>query len=389
MKVAYILPYLEKPSGWRNHSLAFIHAMCAHVEPLLFVAAADASIARELFPDMPVYPLPVTQQAALNTRHGLQRLLACYRTIRRARFPEVDLVHSLEAYPTGLVGHWFAQKTGCPHVITTHGSYSVVWHEHWPDRLAYERVLRQTRVVCPVSNGTADLMRKYFAKALSHTTIRTILNGNSYYLGVPREEALNRVSPLTPTILTVGDVKPRKGQHISLAAFQKVKERIPSARYWIAGSYKNNEYYRNLQQYTSAYRVEDVTFLGPVSDQELADLYRQASVFVLTPQQDGLHFEGFGLVYLEAGAYGLPVVATRSGGVPDAVKDGETGFLVDPGDTDGVAEALISLLTDPGLARMMGRFNRQWAETLTWESCASQQMQVYQEIQHQKAEDQP
>lgn len=101
---------------------------------------------------------------------------------------------------------------------------------------------------------------------------------------------------------------------------------------------------------------------------------------LLTPQQDGLHSEGFGLVYLKAGAYGLPVVATRSGGVTDAVKDGETGLLADSGDVVSIADAVLRLLTEPELATRMGRANRLWAEKLTWERNASQQYKAYREV---------
>jgi phosphatidylinositol alpha-1,6-mannosyltransferase len=120
--------------------------------------------------------------------------------------------------------------------------------------------------------------------------------------------------------------------------------------------------------------------LGAVSDTELSHQYQDASVFVLTPEQEGLHFEGFGLVYLEAGAYGLPVVGTQTGGVPDAVREGITGFLVRPGDVDEIAAAALRLLDDPELARQMGRANRRWAEQLTWERNAEEQIQAYRDI---------
>ncbi len=121
-------------------------------------------------------------------------------------------------------------------------------------------------------------------------------------------------------------------------------------------------------------------FTGAVSEADLQRYYQESSLFILTPQQDGLHFEGFGLVYLEAGAYGLPVVATRTGGVPDAVREGETGFLLEPEDVDGIAAAILRLLKDNELSRQMGRKNRTWAEYLTWERCAQEQFQAYQEL---------
>jgi glycosyltransferase involved in cell wall biosynthesis len=120
-----------------------------------------------------------------------------------------------------------------------------------------------------------------------------------------------------------------------------------------------------------------VTFLGTVSEEKLQECYRQASVFLLTPQQIGLNFEGVGLVYIEAGAYGLPVVGTRVGGVPDAIRHDLTGFVFEPDDPDGIASSIVRLLTDKKLAAAMGQANRDWAETLTWERFAREQVEVY------------
>jgi glycosyltransferase involved in cell wall biosynthesis len=100
-------------------------------------------------------------------------------------------------------------------------------------------------------------------------------------------------------------------------------------------------------------------------------------VFVLTSQEKQDHFEGFGLVFLEAGAHGLPVIGSRTGGISDAVKDGETGFLFDPLDVSAIAEGMVRLIRDPGLARQLGQNGRKVAESLTWDRYADQQLQVY------------
>lgn len=380
MKVAYILPSIQKPGGWRRHALAFLSAIRSQLEPLLFVSTADYETARSLFPSDQLYRLPTTQQAWLSQRLGALRLAQSYRAIASGKFPAVDLVHSLEAYPSGLIGSWLARKLNCPHVITVHGTYGLIWHEYKLDRRLYEGVLKKAARVCPVSQGTADLLQAYFGKALKNTKVQPILNGNDFFKAIPVEKAIERHPASPPILLSVGDVKPRKGQHLSLAAFTKIKERLPETRYHIAGFYKQNDYYQNLQQFIASEKLEDVHFLGAISDAELSRQYQEASVFVLTPQQEGLHFEGFGLVYLEAGAYGLPVVGTKTGGVPDAVQEGVTGFLASPDDIDGIAEAIIRLLSDPELARKMGQANRRRAEQLTWERNAQEQMNVYRDL---------
>jgi glycosyltransferase involved in cell wall biosynthesis len=384
MKVAYVLPYLSKPCGWRTFSTGAIQALHKFIDPVLFVAVQDISAARSLFPNLPVYVLPTTQQASLSSVRGWKPLAETFWKLKRGSYPVADLVHSFEAFPTGLVGGWLARRLGCPHVITAHGTYAIIWHDHPWDRRVYQKVLSQVQMVFPVSHGTASLLLEYFGSFISPNRLRPILNGNDFYRHIPQPEALGRTVPAIPTLLTVGDVKHRKGQLISLIAFTRVKEKFPSARYWIVGNFSENDYYHQLQKVISDNRVEGVTFLGRVSDEILRECYRQATVFVLTPQPgegaDRLHFEGFGLVYLEAGAYGLPVVGTRLGGVPDAVREGETGLLVEPDDVEGLAGVLIHLLSDPHMATEMGRANRRWAETLTWERFAEEQYQAYQGV---------
>ncbi|MDD5467209.1 MAG: glycosyltransferase family 4 protein [Anaerolineales bacterium] len=381
MKVAYVLPYLARPSGWRTHSLGLINAISQLVEPVLFVAQADLAAAQELFPALPLFNLPVTQHALPTSPQGARALLACHAAIRSGRFPPVDLVHSLEAFPTGWVGSWLADRLGCPHALTTHGTYGVIWRSRPVERGFYQRVLSRSALVCPVSVGSARMLKQTFGASLTHSHLRPILNGNDFYKAIPRGEALRRRPPEIPTLLSVGDVKPRKGQHVSLAAFALVKEEFPTARYLIAGQYSDNDYYRYMQQTIADYSLRDVHFLGRVSDEELHRCYREASLFVLTPQPgvgpDKYHFEGFGLVYLEAGAYGLPVVASRVGGVPDAVRHAETGFLVEPDDVSGLAGAIVQLLDNVALWRSMGQANRMWAESLTWERCAGEHYQAY------------
>jgi glycosyltransferase involved in cell wall biosynthesis len=97
-----------------------------------------------------------------------------------------------------------------------------------------------------------------------------------------------------------------------------------------------------------------------VSDERLPDLYRSADIFLLLARESAADggAEGFGIVCLEAAACGIPVVAGRSGGLPDAVEDGVTGILVDPNDSAAAAEAIVALLKNPERARRMGEAGR-------------------------------
>jgi phosphatidyl-myo-inositol dimannoside synthase len=115
-----------------------------------------------------------------------------------------------------------------------------------------------------------------------------------------------------------------------------------------------------------------VIFAGPCSDDDLADAYATASVYLGASRLDrGVNAEGFGISFVEAGACGIPSVAGDSGGVRSAVRDGETGFVVPPEDVDAVAGALRKLLGDESLRRHMGENARKAVEThYNWDRVA-------------------
>jgi phosphatidylinositol alpha-1,6-mannosyltransferase len=120
--------------------------------------------------------------------------------------------------------------------------------------------------------------------------------------------------------------------------------------------------------------TDAVIFTGGVPQAILPSFYAAASVFAgpSRSRYGGLEVEGFGIVYLEAQASGLPVVVGRSGGSPEALQDGRTGLLVDGTDPTVVASAINQLLTDPIKAKAMGQTGRAWVQSKwTWESRAA------------------
>jgi phosphatidylinositol alpha-1,6-mannosyltransferase len=114
--------------------------------------------------------------------------------------------------------------------------------------------------------------------------------------------------------------------------------------------------------------TEAVVFAGNVADHELPAYYDAGDVFAMPcrSRRRGLDVEGLGIVYLEASATGLPVIAGDSGGAPDAVREGETGYVVPGGDVAAVADRLTRLLSDPVAAKAMGASGRAWMQR-QWE----------------------
>ena len=115
-----------------------------------------------------------------------------------------------------------------------------------------------------------------------------------------------------------------------------------------------------------------IQFKGDISETELSAYYRSSHIFCLTPITLKDSVEGFGFVYLEASAYGLPIIATRVGGVEDAVLNGKTGLLSDPENSDELAQNLLKLIKNKKLREEMGIQGQNWSAQHNWATIAKE-----------------
>jgi phosphatidylinositol alpha-1,6-mannosyltransferase len=177
-------------------------------------------------------------------------------------------------------------------------------------------------------------------------------------------------SPLVqarPTIVTIARIEERyKGHDTLVRALPLVLAKVPDAQWVVIG---DGSLRPGLEALADSYGVaQAIRFLGAISDDERNVWLRRARLLAMPSRlpAGGFAGEGFGIVYLEAGAYGKPVVAGNVGGALDAVRDGETGLLVDPTDPLLVAEAITRLLLDAEFARRLGEAGRRHALAHTW-----------------------
>jgi phosphatidyl-myo-inositol dimannoside synthase len=165
-----------------------------------------------------------------------------------------------------------------------------------------------------------------------------------------------------PVVVCVSRLVPRKGQDALIHAWPRVLKDVPDAALLLVGG---GPYRPSLEKLADSLGIADrVVFTGSVPWEELPAHYDAGDVFAMPcrTRRRGLDVEGLGIVYLEASATGLPVVAGDSGGAPDAVLDGETGVVVNGRSVPAVARALIDLLHDPQRARKLGGQGRSWVE---------------------------
>jgi len=171
------------------------------------------------------------------------------------------------------------------------------------------------------------------------------------------EQPVRRNRPPT-TLMTVGRLIPRKGQDVVIEAVSLLKRKHPNVRYLVVGDGPDRE---RLQKVIARCGLEDrVELLGWLPPNQLEQAWDQADLFVMPAREElGGDTEGYGLVYLEAGARGLAVVGGRSGGVEAAVRPGDNGELIDdPRAADELAKVVASLLSDPQRIKELGAGGR-------------------------------
>ena len=241
--------------------------------------------------------------------------------------------------------------TGIPYVVFANGFdvYAPKFNQkaNWLMRV----VLRDAVYVIAISNFTRQLV------------IKTEKNANTIIINPCVETArfmtdFKIVASLKNShrkIITVARLVKSKGHDTVLKALPKVIERFPDTKYFIIGEGPEENNLKELARELGLSQY--IVFTGQVDEAELILHYRTCDLFILTSREIETNgeVEGFGIVFLEAGACGKPVIGARSGGIQDAVIDKMTGILVDPSDISGTSEAIIKLLSDEELRNRLGK----------------------------------
>ncbi len=286
---------------------------------------------------------------------------------------EFTVIHCLvEIYAP--IAWFFSVLKRKPMFVTLHGSFGLKpLFYYWPGKL--QRFIyrnKRTKIVC-ISNYTKFRLIK---KLGFSPKIQIIPNGVNLSKIGNRQPLLNVRQPIT--LLGVGALKQRKGFHLVVEALPKILGFFPEVRYWIVGNQRDKVYVEKLKERIQELGLVDhISFFENISDEKLNDLYCLASLFVLTPLSNEYNFEGFGLVYLEANSFGLPVVGMKDNGGEEAIVHGKTGLLSETGDIDSISESVIKILGDPNIYAMMSANALVWSQNHNWVAISKKYLDFY------------
>jgi phosphatidylinositol alpha-1,6-mannosyltransferase len=345
---------------------AFLHNMALRLEPDRFVVYASTwKRSREGVEATAAFD---AEQPFTVVRDSTTMLLPTPGATRKAvgllREHGCTSVWFGAAAPLGLMAPAL-RKAGAERLVaTTHG------HEAgWAQLPAARQLLRRIGESTDTITYLGEYTRSRIAGALSPAAAARMaqlppgVDEKVFHPGSGGDEIRARLG-LTdrPVVVCVSRLVPRKGQDTLILAMPRILAAEPEAVLLIVGGGPYEKELRRLAQETGV--TDSVHFTGAVPWAELPAHYGAGDVFAMPcrTRRGGLDVEGLGIVYLEASATGLPVVAGDSGGAPDAVLDGETGWVVRGGSPEEAADRIVVLLGDAELRRRMGERGRQWVE---------------------------
>ncbi len=345
---------------------AFVHGVLLHQDPDSVVVYASAWKRAAQFDSEQPFPV---------IRHRSSLMLPEPTVLARARRIaaeyECDRVLFGAAAPLGLLAPRLRSEGMAPIVAMTHGHEAA-----WASTVGARSVLRAIGDSVDTVTYLGEYTRARIAAALrpaAAARMRRLVPGVDTETFHPQVRAdgssLRAELGLAdrPVVVCVSRLMPRKGQDTLIRALPLIQREVPEAALLIVGG---GPYRSKLDELVAQTGVGgSVVLTGTVPWEALPAHYAAGDVFAMPcrTRNRGWDVEGLGIVYLEAGAIGMPVVAGNSGGAPDAVLDGQTGYVVDGRDPAAVARRLSELLSDPQTSAEMGRRGRQWVEEQwTW-----------------------
>jgi phosphatidylinositol alpha-1,6-mannosyltransferase len=312
----------------------------------------------------------------------LRYLRVMWHVYRQCHTHRVQQIHCAKVLPEGFIAWALRQCCGVPYLLYAHGEEILIALTSRKLAWLLPRIYRGAAAIIANSRHTKTLLQELGIDAGMIHVIHPGVHIPSFCASPEAAQCIRQKHHLgvAPVLLTVGRMQRRKGQDMVIQALPRIRQSMPQVKYVIVGT---GEELSSLTTLAEELRVQDsVVFAGNIPDQELAAYYAACDVFLMPNRQIGGDIEGFGMVYLEAGAAGKPVIGGKSGGTDDAILNGVTGIQVDGNSRVEIANAVIDLLSTPDKAKTMGACGRQRVESeFAWDAVVQRTRELCTAIQ--------
>lgn len=335
----------------------------------LVAAGDDVTVYASSFPDDEAWDLRAPFRVVREDTSVLLPTPKVRRRVHRlVEHHDPDVVVFGAAFPLGLMGPAITRRTGVPYVAFSHG-LEVSTARVPGGRFLLRRIGSRAAAITMVSNWTADILGPAYGPGPIYDLLPPAVDDRVYSPDVSGKAIRERHGlDDDPVVVCVSRVVRRKGQDTLVRILPELRRVVPGTRLLLVG---DGSFMPGLRELVDESGVSDaVTISGAVSDEELPEYFAAGDVFAMPcrERKGGLEVEAFGIVFIQAEAVGLPVVAGDIGGVPDSLADGRTGYLVDSSDPSAVLARLVELLRDPHKRSEMGAAGAEFVRSgFTWE----------------------
>ncbi len=296
--------------------------------------------------------------------------LPAFQSVRRwCRRYGIQQIHCAKVLPEGVIAWVLKTVYGIPYLVYAHGEEILIGQTSRKMAWLMPKIYNHASGIIVNSQNTKRLLIGIGVRGEHIHVIHPGVDFHAIRKGAVHRDRIRKEHRLEDcrVLLVVGRLQRRKGHDMLIRALPIIRKRFSNTKCVFVGTGEEERYLKEVVH--EAGMEEHVIFAGRIPDAELGGYYDCSDIFVMPNRQIGEDIEGFGMVYLEAGAVAKPVIGGKSGGTDDAILDGVTGILVDGNDVGEIVKAVVSLLEFPEKAEKMGENGRRRVEEeFSWDT---------------------
>lgn len=364
MNISIITSNISSRSGWGRYSLSIVDQYeRLHINYNIITEKEYPSIKGE-------YNILLPLNNPFNFLYNIYKV--------RQLTKRSEIVHAFDGWPYSVYAYFAVLGTNKKLFINGVGTYSVLPFDNFIKSFFLKRAYcRAKRIFC-ISHYTKNKI----LEKIKLDNLEVVLLGKANIPKIDKNkiDKYNMKHGITdnnyPIFLSVGAIKARKGQYYSTQAISKLYKEYPNFRYFILGSDADRNYVNIINKYSNDAKIsENVIIINDADEEELAFFYSISDIFILNSVNDCGHFEGFGLVFLEAAAFGLPVIGSRDCGIEDALIDGHNGYLSEQKNIEDIYRNILKILKSDG--EKLRENSIKFSNNFSWDKTVKQYLKYY------------